>query len=296
MNIANHLVGAAKLFPRRLALLFEEQEWSYESLHESVARFATGLRGLGVGRGDRVALMVPNIPGFAIAYYATLWVGGIAVSVNTRATRDEVAFILDDASIKAIVTTEELRDRIPSVVHGRSWPVIRVEGEAGGDLSLGQMQCEAPMAVPPEDMDRDDPAAILYTSGTTGTPKGATLSQGNLVSNIWSFVHNCGIRFHDRILLQLPLFHCFGQNALLNTAVLAGATIVLQRSFRPDSALRAITESEVTMLFAVPTMFAAILDRAEPAQMKSVRYFFSAAAPLPGEVQRRWLEKVGRKV
>ena len=296
MNIANHLVGAAKLFPRRLALLFEEQEWSYESLHESVARFATGLRRLGVSRGDRVALMVPNIPGFAIAYYATLWVGGIAVSVNTRATRDEVAFILDDASIKAIVTTEELRDRIPSVVPGRSWPVIRVEGEAGGDLSLGQMQCEALMAVPPEDMDRDDPAAILYTSGTTGTPKGATLSQGNLVSNVWSFVHNCGIRFHDRILLQLPLFHCFGQNALLNTAVFTGATIVLQRSFRPDSALRAITEREVTMLFAVPTMFAAILDRAEPAQMKSVRYFFSAAAPLPAEVERRWREKFGREI
>ncbi len=296
VNIAKHMEISAKLFPRQIAILFEGQVITYEDLQASIARFAAGLKGLGVERGDRVAIYLPNIPAFAIAYYAAQAVGAIAVSVNTRCTRDEVRFVLGDSSAKAVVTTGELRahiadDELPALTH-----VVVAEGDRGDDLSMNAIMTESSQQWSASDMDRHDPAVILYTSGTTGMPKGATLSQGNVISNVWSFVHNCGIQKSDRILLQLPLFHCFGQNALLNSAVLAGATLVLQRGFRPDTALQAIEDHEVTMLFAVPTMFSTLVDRATPGQFRSVRYFFSAAASLPMELERRWQEKFGRVI
>lgn len=296
MNIARHIEFTARLFPARIAISCERQAISYAEMQAAIAGFAAGLRQAGIRPGDRIALFMPNIPAFAVAYYAALAAGAIAVSINSRSTRDEVGFVLSDAAVVAIVTTHELMGIVTGAVSGGAVRVIIADATSSDAISMESLILPPSTHLPAIDRGRDDPAVILYTSGTTGMPKGATLSHGNIVSNVWSFVHNCGIGVEDRILLQLPLFHCFGQNALLNGAMFAAATIVMEGHFKPDAAARAIEEQSVTMLFAVPTMFTALLDRASPGQMRSVRYFFSAAAKLPLEVERRWLEKFGRAI
>jgi long-chain acyl-CoA synthetase len=296
MNIARNLEHAARLFGDRTALVFEGDGLSYRLLEDRSARLADALQRKGIGRGDRVALFLPNIPAFVLAYYATQKLGAIAVSINARSTRSEARFILQDSTARMVFTTAELRAQVPVADLPDLEHVVICEGDAGADLALGALLATATAALPAIDAGRDDAAAILYTSGTTGTPKGATLSQGNVMSNVWSFVHNCGMRPEDRILVPLPLFHCFGQNALLNSGLAAGSTLVLQRAFRPDTALQAVQEEGITLFFGVPTMFLALLDRATPEHMCTVRYYFSAAAKLPEEVERRWSLKFNSPV
>lgn len=296
MNIARNLEHSARLFGDRTALVFEGDRITYRALEERSARLADALQRKGIGRGDRIALFLPNVPAFALAYYAAQKLGAIAVSLNARSTASEVRFILQDCTARAVFTTAELRSQVPAADLPDLEHVVICEGDAGADLALGALLATATAALPAIDAGRDDAAAILYTSGTTGTPKGATLSQGNVISNVWSFVHNCGMRPEDRILVPLPLFHCFGQNALLNSGLAAGSTLVLQRAFRPDTALQAVQEEGITLFFGVPTMFLALLDRATPDHMRTVRYYFSAAAKLPEEVERRWSLKFNSPV
>jgi long-chain acyl-CoA synthetase len=296
MNIARNLEHTARLFGDRTALVFEGDRITYQALEERSARLADALQRKGIGRGDRIALFLPNVPAFALAYYAAQKLGAIAVSLNARSTASEVRFILQDCTARAVFTTAELRSHVPAADLPDLEHVVICEGDAGADLALGALLATATAALPAIDAGRDDAAAILYTSGTTGTPKGATLSQGNVMSNVWSFVHNCGMRPEDRILVPLPLFHCFGQNALLNSGLAAGSTLVLQRAFRPDTALQAVQEEGITLFFGVPTMFLALLDRATPEQLRTVRYYFSAAAKLPEEVERRWSLKFNSPV
>jgi long-chain acyl-CoA synthetase len=296
MNIARSLEHSARLFGNRVALIFEGTQLSYVELEEYAARLAAALRRRGIGRGDRVALFLPNIPAFAIAYYAIQKLGSIAVSINAGSAASEVSFILDDCAARAVFTTAELRLQIPDADLPELEHVVLCEGRISGETDLESLLSEAAGGLRGVDADRDEPAAILYTSGTTGTPKGATLSHGNVISNVWSFVHNCGMRPDDRILIPLPLFHCFGQNALLNSGLAAGSTLMLQRTFRPDTALQAVQDQKISMFFGVPTMFIALLDRATTEQMRSVRYYFSAAAKLPEEIERRWFDKFGSPV
>jgi len=297
MNIARNLEHAARLFGDDAALIFEGNSLTYRELEEQSGRLAAALALRGIAPGDRAALLLPNIPAFAIAYYAIQKIGAIAVSIHARSTAAEVRFLLEDCAARVVFVTAETRPAVPvdGVVSLEN--VVICEGaSAGDDLSLPALLEEGHAPLRAVERERDDAAVILYTSGTTGTPKGATLSHGNVNSNVWSFVHNCGMRPGDRILLPLPLFHCFGQNALLNSGLAAGATLVLQRAFRPDTAPATIAEERITHFFGVPAMILALLDTATPASLATVRYCFSAAAKLPEEAERRWMERFERPI
>jgi long-chain acyl-CoA synthetase len=146
-------------------------------------------------------------------------------------------------------------------------------------------------------MQPNDPAAILYTSGTTGKQKGATLSHGNLVSNSFAAAHVQGITTEDRLLLFLPLFHVFGQNAIMNTAFAAAATVVLQRRYDPLETLQVIERDQVTMFYAVPTIYIGLLNAGvSPERLGSVRYYFSAAATMPVDIAERWKATYARPI
>jgi long-chain acyl-CoA synthetase len=211
--------------------------------------------------------------------------------------RDEVAFALNDCGARVLVTTAELRAEVLDAQLVAPLRVVIAEGVASGDLTLSDLvTCESAdfrAAL----MERDDPAAIVYTSGTTGFPKGATLSHGNVISSMSAKQHYCGTQPDDRLLLFLPLFHCFGQNAILNHSLHAGATVVLQRRFEPINALEAITEHGITMFFGVPTVYIKLLNMQLPATaFKSVRYYFAAGATMPVEIARRWAAEYGRMI
>jgi long-chain acyl-CoA synthetase len=292
MNVTHHIERAIKLFPDKTALIFEGKSYTYQELNQLANRMANSLTQLGVTKGDRVALFLPNIPEFIISYLGTLKLGAMAVSLNVMLKSGEVSFILNDCTAKILITTEELRERIYKPNFPQLQIIVLAEQQIGLGISIESIIANASPDAKAVDVNKNHPAAIVYTSGTTGFPKGATLSHGNIISNAIAQNCCCNMTPRDRILLYLPLFHCFGQNAVLNAGLNIGATIVLQRRFKPERVLEAITTEQITMFFGVPTVFIKLLDL-NPSVLANVRYFFSAAAPMPVEIAQKWQQQYG---
>ncbi|MBI2756554.1 MAG: long-chain fatty acid--CoA ligase [Chloroflexi bacterium] len=292
MNIAGHIERAARHFPGQPAILFEgEAAISYRDLRQRVQQVAGGLAAAGVQPGDRVALFLPNTPSFVIAYQACQWLGAITVSANVMLTTEELRYLLEDSGARLAFTTEALWPALAPLAAKHLGDLSRVvlcEGAVAGTTPLAAFGLGA--STPPLAFrEKDDPAAILYTSGTTGKQKGATLSIGNVVSNMEATRQYMRVDPDDRLLLFLPLFHVFGQNFIMNAAFAAGAAVVLHRRFDREGVLASIVRDRVTMFFAVPTIFIMLLDSGiRREDMPGVRYFFSAAATMPVEVAERW--------
>lgn len=294
MNIAHHIERGHLFFPDKIALIFEDKSYTYKQLDQLVNQVANGLGGLGIQKGDRVALFLPNIPEFVISYLGVLKIGAIAVSINVMLKSAEVSYILNDCAALAIITTESLCQQVSEADLPELQHILIAEGRVNKGISLAQVIANTSPDASIVKMDRYAPASIVYTSGTTGFPKGATLSHGNIISNIDSHNRCCGMQKEDRLLLYLPLFHCFGQNAILNAGLNVCATIILERRFDIEETLTTIAKQQVTMFFGVPTVFIWLLNAdTSKYNLESVRYYFSAAAPLPIEVSQNWQDKYG---
>ena len=297
MNLANHVARIAKRSPEQVAIRFQGVSVSYRTLDRCANRLAANLAQRGIGKGDRVALYLPNIPAFALAYLAVLRIGAIAVSINAIFKADEVRYILNDAGALAVFTTAELLpnlpfDQCPAVRH-----TIIVEGHAEKQQSLEAWLAGAATRFRACVMQPDDVAAILYSSGTTGVPKGVMLTHGNIESNTLTAAKYSNMQPSDRLAVFLPLFHVFAQNYIMNGAFQRGSTLVLFRRFIPDPVLAGIASERVSMFFAVPTIFIALMNLPDiEAKLASVRYWFSAAATMPQEISRRWHERFGRPI
>jgi long-chain acyl-CoA synthetase len=287
MNIAEHVQRGAASYPDRIALMFEGQSWTYCELDDQSSQAAGMFAADGLRAGDRIALYLPNLPEFAIAYLGILKLGAIAVSISTGWKHDELHHVLDNCGARAVVTTPDLREHIPpgSVEH------VYVCDEAFAVALASADRFPGPRAMQP-----GDPAVIVYTSGTTGRPKGAVLSHANVVENIEAKRRYLGIGSGDRGMLFLPLYHCFGQNAVFNAMLQAGAAVVLHRRFDLEQVLRSIADHQVTMFFGVPANFIVLLSRLPFAEVAGIRYWFSAAAPLPLEVENAWRNTFGAPI
>jgi long-chain acyl-CoA synthetase len=284
MNIAEHVQRGAASHPDRIALMFEGQTWTYYELDVQSSQAAGMFATDGMRAGDRIALYLPNLPEFAIAYLGILKLGAIAVSISTGWKYDELHHVLDNCGARAVVTTPDLREHVPtgSVEH------VYVCDEAFAAALASADRFPGARAMQP-----GDPAVIVYTSGTTGRPKGAVLSHANVVENIEAKRRYLGIHGGDRGMLFLPLYHCFGQNAVFNAMLHAGAAVVLHRRFDLEQVLRSIADHQVTMFFGVPANFIVLLSRLPFAEVAGIRYWFSAAAPLPLEVENSWRKTFG---
>jgi long-chain acyl-CoA synthetase len=284
MNVAQLLERSALYHADRPALIFGERRWTYAELDDASSALAAGLAGLDLRPGERVALHLPNRPEFVLAYYAALKTGLVPLSLNTSYKAEELEYIVGNAAAAMVVTAEGIdanlpsRSRMPSVRH-----LLHVK-----DLD-GLRGSERRTAV---DMDRDATAAILYTSATTGRPKGVMLTHANIVSNSYATVHHLKMTERDRGLCALPMFHCFGQNAIMNSLFTAGGTLVLHERFVPDAFVAAVAAHRITILYAVPTMYILFLSMPRP-DFSSVRLCFSAAATLPHDVEARWHDTHG---
>jgi long-chain acyl-CoA synthetase len=297
MNIAQHIERAASLFPDKPAILFEGAHLQYGDLNQRVNRLANALRANGVQRGDRVALYLPNIPQFPVCYYAVLKVGAIAVSISSAYKSDEIRYIVNDSDARVLFSTSELLPNVPRAECPSIEHLVVCHGDPQGNVTLDDWLATGGTAFKALDMTPAETALLLYTSGTTGFPKGAMLSHGNVVSNMYSTVHHIGFKPDDRMAAFLPLFHVFGQNFIMNATFTACATLVLYRRFVPDVVLGSIGRDRVTMFFAVPTIYINLLNMdLSSYDLSSLRYDFSAAATMPQEISRRWTARFSRPV
>ena len=297
MNIAQSVERAAKFFPDRAAVVFEGATLTYGELNSRANRLANALKANGVQRGDRVALYLPNIPEFPLAYIAVQKVGAVAVSVNSMFKSGELEYILNDSGSVALFTTSDLVPNVPRAECPALKHIVVSGGDAQGHVALDDWLAKGGSEGHAADMNPAEPAAILYTSGTTGFPKGATLTHGNVVSNTYATVHHSGFKPDDRMILFLPATHVFGQDFIMNSTFLACASLHLFRRFVADEVLSAIQRDHISMFFGVPTIYINLLNMdLSKYDLSSIRYDFSAAATMPREISKAWTERFGRPI
>ena len=294
MNVAHFLEASARHHPDRPALAFGERRWTYAELDREAGRVAAGLARLGLRPGERACLHLGNRPEFVLAYYGCQKLGVTPVALNVTYVRDELAYIIRDSEAAAILSSPPFAAQLPDP---RETPSVRMRVGTGEPAAVAFEVLPADPPLRAVDADREDVAAILYTSATTGRPKGVMLTHANVVSNTYAAVHHLRMTREDRGLCTLPLFHCFGQNFIMNALVAAGGTLVLQERFVPAEFLAAIARHRVTILYAVPTMYIVLLAGGLGAHdLTSLRLAFSAAAMLPADVEQRWAAATGLPV
>jgi long-chain acyl-CoA synthetase len=291
VNVAHLLETAARHFAARLALVYGSARWSFAELDRAAGRLAAGLAARGLAPGERVGLHLGNRPEFVLAYYACQKAGLTPVALNVTYRREELAYIVRDSQVAVILSGAPWHGELPSRA---DTPGVRLRvgtGEADA-VSLEGLAVDPPLHA--LERDREDVAAVLYTSATTGRPKGVMLTHANVVSNTLATVHHLRMTPEDRGLCALPLFHCFGQNFIMNALIAAGGTLVLQERFVPGEFLAALGRHRITILYAVPTMYIVLLGQNLAAHdLASLRLAFSAAAMLPGDVEARWQAATG---
>jgi long-chain acyl-CoA synthetase len=294
VNLANIIDGHPA---EHVALISRGRETTYDELCEQVAAFRSGLSGLGVQRGDHVALLVGNNRYFVVSYLAVLGLGAVAVPLNPTSPAAEIERELVVVSAVAVIVgpagapswKHVDRQAVPSVQH-----VIAAEGGIEGARVMDEL--DQPRPVPVVDVQPDDLAALIFTSGTAGAPRAAMLSHGNLLANIaQANTASGGIRSTDVVYGVLPMFHIFGLNVVLGIALSAGARVVLVQRFDPSTALETIRERRVTVLPGAPPLWLAFaaFDDAPADAFASVRNASTGAAKMPEEAIRRLRERFG---
>jgi long-chain acyl-CoA synthetase len=289
-SLANNLITAARRQPESAALRLDGNVITYGELDEATARVAGLLRDRGLEPGDRVGIMLPNVPEFAIAYYGVLRAGGVVVPMNVLLKHREVAFYLGDPGAKLVFAWHGFADEAATGASEVGAECIVVEPGA-----FARLLDESEPAHTVAERTAEDTAVILYTSGTTGKPKGAELTHANLSVNADVSKALFSLGSEDVVLGALPLFHAFGQTCALNAAIAAGASLALIPRFDAGKALEVIGRDRVTVFEGVPTMYAALLhhpDR-DRADVRTLRVCVSGGAALPVEVLREFEREFG---
>ncbi|MFQ6117193.1 MAG: class I adenylate-forming enzyme family protein, partial [Candidatus Bipolaricaulia bacterium] len=282
------LEEAAARWGEKTAVIHQDKEISFKELNGRADRLATALADMGIGRGDKVALYLPNSPEFIIGFFGTLKAGGVPTSMNPSYKEREVAHQYSDSEAKAIIAHERLYPAIEKAA--REVPIANVilvgeRGAEGAHLLAELLERYRPD--PPEvELDvKEDLAALPYTSGTTGRPKGVMLTHYNLLANWRQFRDGIAVSERDIILIFLPFYHIYG-SMLMGGAIYAGATQVLMERFAPLETLELIERYRPTILYVVPPALLALINVENLADydLSSLNYIISAAAPLPKEV------------
>ena len=305
------LEKTAKEHPEKTALTYSETSITYAKLDMLSSRFAAALAALGVQKGDRVAIFLPNIPQFVITYYSVLKAGAVLTAISPLHKEREVAYQLRDSEAETIVALDTLHPIVETVwlkTKLKNAVVTRLEEYASenpvASSKIPQAQnvhsfqdlMEEPAAPPHVHVNaREDLAALQYTGGTTGTAKAAMLTHANLVSNAVAFAAWIRGASPDTFLTALPLFHIYGMTTSLNVPISLAATMVLLPKFDPPTTLETIQRHKVTIFCGVPTMYSVLL--ASPAlcnyDLTSIRVCISGASPLPPQVQKRFMNVTG---
>ncbi|MGX1880565.1 AMP-binding protein [Streptomyces sp. NPDC055287] len=299
-TIGQNLDRAIAAYPEREALVdvAAGTRLTYAEFGAAVDQLARGLLGTGVGKGDRVGIWAVNCAEWVLVQYATARIGAVMVNINPAYRAHELAYVLDQAGVSVLFASQSHKTSDYRALVGQVWPdcpglrAVHYIGDASWDVlpAAASRVTDAQLAAHEAQLSCDDPVNIQYTSGTTGFPKGATLSHHNILNNGYFVGETVGYTEQDRVCLPVPFYHCFGMVMGNLAATSHGACIVVPApSFDPAATLRAVQEERCTSLYGVPTMFIAELGLADFSSydLSSLRTGIMAGSPCPVEVMKR---------
>ncbi|ELK22777.1 AMP-dependent synthetase/ligase [Anoxybacillus flavithermus TNO-09.006] len=323
------LQEAAEQFPQKTAIHFLGKELTYKEIYEQAIKLASYLQQLGLQKGDRVSIMLPNCPQAVISYYAVLFAGGIVVQTNPLYTERELEYQLNDSGAKVIIALDLLYPRItkvkahtkiehviitsikdylpfpknvlyPFVQKKQTGMIVRVKHEGDCHLFTKALSL-ASGKVKETDVDPiEDIALLQYTGGTTGFPKAAMLTHYNLTANTFmcaKWMYKCE-RGNESILGVLPFFHVYGMTAVMNLSIMEGYKMILLPKFDVETTLKTIEKQRPTLFPGAPTIYIALLNHPnlKKYDLSSIKICISGSAPLPVEVQEQFETVTGGKV
>jgi long-chain acyl-CoA synthetase len=277
--------------PDHIAIRMGERTLDYAEVDRKARGLATALRDRGIEPGEKVAIMIPNVPEFTVTYFGILYAGCIAVPINVLLSAPEVTYHLQDSDARLLIAHPFFRDPAQAGASGADVSVIWSDGDA--DDCLGSMTACAPVGDVHPSLPTDT-AVILYTSGTTGKPKGAELTHSNLLMNCSVIIPRLVPFDNDAVMIAaLPLFHSFGQTVVQNASIAAGGTITLLPRFTPEDAFEIMERDRVTIFAGVPTMYFALLHHESERQydLSALQYCMSGGAPMPVGVMKAFEKK-----
>ncbi|RLK59692.1 AMP-binding protein [Actinokineospora cianjurensis] len=267
------------------------RRWTYRELAAEVDAVAQGLLALGVGKGDRVGIWAPNCAEWVFVQYATAKIGAVLVNINPAYRVHELKYVLDQAGVRVLISAPSFKTSDYAAMIAEVDPACDV-------VFIGQQSWAEIVAdrdpLPAIALSPDDPINIQYTSGTTGFPKGATLSHHNILNNGYFVGELCSYTEQDRVCVPVPFYHCFGMVMGNLAATSHGACIVIPApGFDPKATLSAVAEERCTSLYGVPTMFIAMLAEVGGLDLSSLRTGIMAGSPCPEEVMKQVIDRLG---
>ncbi|MGK7377947.1 AMP-binding protein [Planococcus sp. 1R117A] len=329
MPVQEYLTQAYEKFPDKVAIHFLGKDVSYRELYDSSKRFANYLQTLGIRKGDRVAIMLPNCPQAVISFYGVLYAGGVVVMTNPLYTEREIAYQMNDSGARVIVSLDILFPRIskaikdtklenviitgikdylpfpknivyPLVQKKQTGMSVKVEHRGINHLFTEVMKiASTEVARTPFDFD-EDLALLQYTGGTTGSPKGVMLTHKNIISNAtmcdnWLYKSKKG---EETMMGIIPLFHVYGLTTVLILSVMQGNRMVLLPKFDPETALKTISKQKPTLFPGAPTLYIGLMNHPDIAKydLSSIEACLSGSAPLPADVQEKFEKITGGKL
>lgn len=309
LTLGEVLQETNRKFPDHTAFIFLDQKWTYREFNELASKMANALFDLGLTSGDTVGLYLPNSPQFLIAYYGILRAGMIAVPINPMLTGEDLAFIIKDAQLKAVIspveavtTLEQAKTAdlqiISTALTGQLDPASNPP--TPGVLALEALLANAASVVPEVGIDQNAIANLQYTGGTTGRSKGAVLTHANLLANAVQFrdwFKNVYTDGDGRFLGVIPFFHIYGLTTTINSPILTGSAIILHSRFDINEIMQSINKYKPNLFMGVPAMYAAIAMRdSRDYDLSSIRACVSGSSPLPPAVQEKFQQVTGGKL
>jgi len=294
MNVAHNLESSAFFFPDRPALSESGIEISYGELNDHANRVATGLLKMGARPGERIGICAPNSADWITFYFGVLKAGAVAITLSSMLKKEEFTLLVEHSRPRFLFTSHDKLDHLQGL---RNSAGIESVISTGGDLSLPQLKELGSGSFEAVDRDRSDTAAVLYTGGTTGIPKGVMLTHENIIHSSHNIAFNERSSEFDRALCFLPFNHVFGQIHIMNATIMSSGCLEILPTYDMDRVLSLMTAGRVTKFFAVPTVYTRLLGvDGLKEKMGEVRYCFSAAASMAGEIVRQWKEVSGRTI
>ena len=303
MRLGELVARAAARTPEKTAIIFQHHRISYSQLNEGVNRVANGLAKLGVKKGDRVALYMHNLPQFIEAFYGAQVLGATVIPMNVMYKAGEIEYILNDGGVKAVLTlapfypnVQAIRDKVRTLEHA----IVLSNDPLPGAILWHDAFANQPREAATAPGDDEDVAVILYTSGTTGKPKGAMLTHHNLIANIEQLdqLDRLKINANDSVWIGLPLFHIYALSVGVNNAIYHSATLDLMERFDPTASLEMFQHDKVTIVLAAPPMYISwvINPAVSSYDLSSIRVASSGASAIPVAILEKFHKLTGVEI